>query len=314
MKISDAVDEYLSSRQPALTHKTFRWYTDFLTKFDRWCAREGITDLNQVTAVHVAKFSMENPNDADNTRHHRVQITKTFLRWCAEDEEMGVRKKMIDRIELQHVEQPEVEIFSEEDIKRLFRACDGMRNPHRNRAILHVLLDTGVRASELCVDSDRLQEQTGLLLENLILSRLERESYIRVIGKGRKVRSIGLGQSSIVALKKYLNRERGVNCGSPYVFLSSHGMDEALSVRMLQQLLEELGRRASVENVHPHRFRHTFAVRQLLAGTSDLVLMRLMGHTTLDSTKIYIRAMSQLQARLAAISVVDHMTKPRRNK
>src|SRR5258708_13448388 len=81
---------------------------------------------------------------------------------------------------------------------------------------------------------------------------------------------------------------------------------------MLQQFLDELGESAGIERqVHPHLFRHTFAVNQLLAGTSNLVFMRLMGQTTLESTKIYVRAMNELQARKTAISVVGRKRKKR---
>jgi len=136
------------------------------------------------------------------------------------------------------------------------------------------------------------------------------DSYVRVMGKGRKSRTVGLGQLSTLALRRYLNRERSGYGSSnsdsnSYVFLAREG--GPLSVRMLQQLLAELGEAAGVTGIHPHRFRHTFAVSQLLAGTSDLVLMRLLGHTTLEATKIYTRAMSQEQARKSAVSVMDRM-------
>jgi len=76
---------------------------------------------------------------------------------------------------------------------------------------------------------------------------------------------------------------------------------------MLEQLILDLGDLAGVPDCHPHRFRHTFAVSQLLNGTSDLVLMQVLGHTSLEATKIYTRAMTQIQARQAAPSVVDRM-------
>ena len=177
-----------------------------------------------------------------------------------------------------------------------------MRTPHRNRAIVHMLLETGVRAAELCYDATRPEEETGLRMSNLILGRTD--SFIWVMGKGRKPRTIGLGQETSLATRRYLNRERGQS-QSPYVFLSRG--DEPLSVRMLQQCLHALGDLAGVPDVHPHRFRHTFAVNQLLSGVSDLVLMQLLGHTTLESTRIYTRAMTQLQARNAAGSIIDCM-------
>ena len=132
---------------------------------------------------------------------------------------------------------------------------------------------------ELCYDATRPEEETGLRLTNITLTR-GTESYIWVMGKGRKPRTIGLGQATAIAVRKYLNRERG-HSESPYAFLSRG--DEPLSVRMLQQFLHRLGNLAKVEDVHPHRFRHTFAVDQLLNGVSDFVLMQLLGHTTLES-------------------------------
>lgn len=304
MKIKDAVEEYLATKQNSITAKTYRWYDDFLAKFLVWCEEQDprLTELDKITATHVQYFVGSNPGESTYTRHHRAQIVKGFLNWCSKDEEMGVRPRMVSRIEMPKVIESEVEIFDPEDIKKLFRACDRMKHPHRNRALLHLLLDTGIRASELCVDSNRPQEQTGLQMDCLVLGR-GTESYIRVMGKGRKSRTIGLGNESTICIRKYLNRERVGD--SPYVFLSSHGDGEPLSVRMLQQFLDQLGELAGVPDCHAHRFRHTFAVSQLMAGTSDLVLMKLLGHTTLDSTKIYTRAMTQIQARLSAISVVD---------
>lgn len=309
MDIHNSIEEYLGAKQNAITSSTYAWYERFLGYFDEWCTKHRLTDLDQITAGYVQQFVSDSASTNSHTRHARAQIVKGFLSWCAQDDEMGVRKRTVERIEMPKIVQSEVELFTERDIARLMAACDKMMQPHRNRALVHILLDTGVRASELCFDSERpADEETGLRIDNLILGR-GTESFIRVMGKGRKARTVNLGEQTTIAMRRYLNRERGHSL-SPYVFLSRDG--DPLSVRMLQQLLNELGEHANVSNVHPHRFRHTFAVNQLLAGTSDLVLMRLMGHTTLDSTKIYVRAMSQQQARNAAVSVVDQMRRKQR--
>jgi len=303
MDISAAIEEYLGAKQNALTHSTYAWYDRFLTLFDAWCKDEGLTDLSAITPTHVQRFVAASPTRNTHTLHARAQIVKGFLAWCAEDDEMGVKERIVRRIVMPKVEQSEIEIFSDSEILRLFRACDKTQHPHRNKAILHILLDTGIRAAELCYDGDRPEEETGLRMENLIVGRAG-ESFVRVMGKGRKIRTVGLGQETTMAVRRYLNRERG-HTDSPYVFLNRSS--EPLSVRMLQQLLRRLGALAGVSNCHPHRFRHTFAIHQLMNGTSALVLMQLMGHTTLEATKIYTRAISHTQARKAASSVVDQM-------
>ncbi len=310
MLISDAIEEYLSAKQNSLTASTYVWYARFLDYFAEWANQHRLTEVGEVTAGHVQGFVAAAPTTNTHTRHARAQIVKGFLSWCSKDTELGVRRTVVERIEMPRLEQSDVELLTPADITKLINACDHTTHPHRNRALIHVLLDTGIRAAECCYDADRPQEETGLRMDGVVLGR--EDSYIRVMGKGQKSRTVGLGQLSTLAMRRYLNRER-VSCGSDfnsYVFLAREG--GPLSVRMLQQLLAELGESAGVPGIHPHLFRHCFAVSQLLAGTSDLVLMRLLGHTTLESTKIYTRAMSQIQARKASISVVDRMRKGKR--
>lgn len=307
MLIQDAIEEYLGAKQNSITRDTYVWYSRFLALFSEWCNLHRLIEVDRITAAHVQAFVAACPTDNSHTRHARAQIVKGFLSWCSQDDELGVRRKTVERIEMPRLVQSDVEVFTPAEIRRLLAACGDTMHPHRNRAIIHVLLDTGIRAAEACYDSERPMDETGLKLHNVVLGR--DDSYIWVMGKGAKSRTIGLGVESTLAMRRYINRERGRDRGE-YAFLSRDG--DPLSVRMLQQLLAELGDVTSVTNCHPHRFRHTFAVNQLLAGTSDLVLMRLMGHTTLEATKIYTRAMTQQQARESAVSVMDRMKRSQR--
>ena len=158
---------------------------------------------------------------------------------------MGVREKMVRRIEMPKQEQPDVEIFTDAEIAKLIRACERTRYPHRSKAIIHILLDTGVRASELCFDGDRPEEETGLRMDSLFLVR-GTDSFIRVVGKGRKPRTVGFGHETSLAVRRYLNHERG-HADSPYVFLSRTG--EPLSVKRLQEILQTVPA-ASAQAVH----------------------------------------------------------------
>ncbi len=305
MTIDDAIQEYLGAKQNRLTHDTYVWYSRFLKQFSDWTTEQGVVEMGAVTPSLVQQFVSATPSGNSNSRHHRAQVVKGWLNWCSKDEDMGVKIRTVSRIEMPKQEQGEVVLFTPANIQALIHACGKMRYPFRNRAIIHLLLDTGIRASELCFDGEREEEETGLRIDNVILGTGKgRESYIGVMGKGRKYRTIGIGDATRLALKSYMIRERP-RVDSPYVFLAQG--TAPLSVRMLEQFLGVLGSRANVPDCHPHRFRHTFAVNQLLNGTPDLILMQLLGHATLESTKIYTRAVSQQQARKAASSVVDRM-------
>jgi site-specific recombinase XerD len=131
MLIRDAIEEYLSSKRNAITHDTYAWYTYYLDCFEDWCSSQHLTDLSSLTATHVQQFVSASPTTNTHSRHARAQIVKGFLTWCAVDEELGVRERTIKRIEMPKVEQSDVTLFSDEDIRKLFRACDKMRNPHQ---------------------------------------------------------------------------------------------------------------------------------------------------------------------------------------
>lgn len=155
MDINAAIEEYLASRKNAITHKTYEWYCIHLTRFGKFCDKINLTELSKVNATHV-QAALEDWNaKSGNSRKVYVQVVKGFLSWCSKDEDMGVRERVVKCIEMPKVEQPEVEIFTDVEIMKLFRACEKTRQPKRNRAILHMLLDTGIRASELCVDGSR---------------------------------------------------------------------------------------------------------------------------------------------------------------
>ena len=105
-------------------------------------------------------------------------------------------KKTVRRIALPKVEQKVIETFTTAEITAFFDVADKSNMAKRDRAILSLLLDTGVRASELC----------GLTIENVHISR--DDAYIKVMGKGRKEREIGLGSKSRASLLKYMRVER----------------------------------------------------------------------------------------------------------
>ncbi len=261
MRISNAIEEYLLTKQNSITTDTFKWYSRFLSLFQQWADQHRLTALEEVRAVHVQQFVADCPTSNTHTRHARAQVIKGFLSWCAKDVETGVKRTTVERIEMPRLVQSDIELLDEHDIASLISVCGSIRQPHHNRAIIHLLLDIGIRAGELCYDHERPADTTGLRMNSLFIGKGE-DSYIRVMGKGRKSRTIGLGSITTLMVKRYLNRERRVE--SEYVFLERDG--EPLSVRMLQQPLSHLGDLAGVPGVHPHRFRHTFAVNQLLAG------------------------------------------------
>jgi integrase/recombinase XerD len=142
----------------------------------------------------------------------------------------------------------------------------------RMRAIIMLLLDTGLRASETC----------SISIKDIHL----KEGYIIVFGKGDKERRVEFGPRTGQAIWKYLT-SRGKTEPHEALFISRTGY--RLSRDHLAGRVHALGVKAGVENCHPHRFRHTFAVMFMRNGGSSLALQRLLGHSTMEMVRQYVK-------------------------
>ena len=163
--------------------------------------------------------------------------------------------------------------------------------PYRDRAIVFVLLSTGLRREELVqLDLDQVDPANPLVLQQARRAQLR-----RVRGKGKAERTVFLSADARQALAEYLVRERPEDAGpmSTALFLSAHnrGVRAAhgrLSVRAINLILEQIGRwhdadvkdpARRISPLRPHDLRHTFAFQLAQATKADAYeLERRLGH------------------------------------
>jgi len=184
-----------------------------------------------------------------------------------------------------------IEPLSDGDLRRLLAACGP-----RDRAILLLLLDTGLRVSEAA----------GIRLRDL-----RPDGTIKVMGKGAKERIVPVGSAARTAIIRYLERRGDAGPDAP-LFLGQSG--EALTLHGIQQLLERLKDRVGVTGrCSPHTFRHTFARSYLVNGGDVFTLQRILGHTSLEMVRRYV-ALSDTDVanRHRAASPADRLVGPKR--
>lgn len=303
MHVSEAVELYRFGILH-LSDQTQTWYAGRLKQFASWCAGQKL-EVEQLKTVDIRRYInyLQTRESSRGTRlstytvHGHARAVRAFLNWCSQEDGLGelVSEKVARRIGMPHLEEKVIETFTDDQIKALFIACDSeycAKLRWRDRAILSMLLDTGIRADELC----------GLTLENCTLT--PEHSFIKVLGKGNKWREVGLGKKARQVVHRYiaLYRRSGKQ---ETVFLSR--FDKPLTVNGLDQLVRRLGDWAHIERVYPHRFRHTFACRFLLAGGDIKFLSLLMGHTSVSVTERYLKAIKAVQARQMSKSVLDEL-------
>lgn len=169
--------------------------------------------------------------------------------------------------------------------------------PELNRAILLVLLDTGLRVSELC--SLRVGDVSWTSTE------------IVVTGKGGKQRSIYLGTVARRTVRRYLLRCRPEAGAAAPLFVSEGGQVPGTAFTSNGvRLMKQWGRAGQVQGVRcsPHTLRHTFAIQFLRSGGNLFELQKLMGHADLTILRRYVALAEQYLAQAhRQASPVDRM-------
>lgn len=263
-------DRTVSDVQPADLVEYMAWLrTDYIPQ--RWSGSKEPLSAKSIRNVWVA--------------------FKSFFGWL--NSEFGVSNPAA-AIRAPRVKIPPIEPLTREEVERLLRVClvtseaktelrkkFSMRKPTANRdqSILLVLLDTGLRATELC----------SLIVNDLDLKTGKVTVRHGVGGgaKGGKGRTVYMGKVARKAVWRYLaGRDDGDEPGAP---LFTNMDNRPFTKDSLRQLIHRMGVRAGVKNVHPHRFRHTFAITYLRSGGDLFTLQSLLGHNSLDMVRHYAK-------------------------
>jgi integrase/recombinase XerD len=269
-----ALDLFLTAKQAAgVSPRTLAVYRLALARFAAWLQSEGVTEPKAITAHLVRRYIVHlqaQPYKAA-TVHVQVRPVKTWLRFLYRDDLLPV--DVFAKVQMPKLDKPILPAFSAEHVKALLSACEHSAEPERDRAIVLTLLDTGVRAAELCnLTLDDLDRATGAL-------QVRR-------GKGGKGRVVYLGARAKRALLRYLLNRTHEPATAP--LFPSQTTGQRLTPNSLLLLCRRLGQRADVPNCHPHTFRRTFALESLRAGMDLARLAGLMGHADLQIVRQYL--------------------------
>lgn len=194
----------------------------------------------------------------------RYRSLRRLFNWMATEEVIAV-SPMAKMTQPSVAEQP-VPILTDADLAALLKATAGKGfEQRRDHAIIRLFLDSGIR----------LGEMAGLGLADV---DLDVHDVVHVLGKGSRGRAVPFGGKTGTALDRYLReRARHQHAKLPNLWVGSRG---AMTESGVAQMLRRRGAQAGVDNLHPHRFRHSFAHLWKTAGGDEDSLMRLTGWRT----------------------------------
>jgi integrase/recombinase XerD len=277
----------LSCQTEGKSPKTTEWYTAFLERFRGFLERSGLpTRVDRIDRDCVRRFILYLKQEARTPRTGQplsaatvqgyVRTLKAFFAWLAREE--YVKANPMAKIPIPKAEAKVVATFSEEQIRGLLGLCLASNGSRvRNTVILLLLLDCGLRVSEL----------VGLELDDVRLS----EGMLKVRrAKGGKERYVPIGSVAQKALWKYIHTSRPEPVSKHVTGLLLNAKGQPLTRNGVQQMLRRYGRRAGITGTRcsPHTFRHTFAKNYLLNGGDIFSLQQILGHSSLASVRLYL--------------------------
>lgn len=264
------IDMFLDAKRVEnLSKRTLAYYEREIRKCIAFCNKPiRFIDANDIR--RCLSDMMErgcSPVTVNNTR----RVLSTFFQWL-ENEDV-IRKSPVKRTKALKEERGDKKPFSDEDVAKMRRACTDVRD----RAIFEMLLSSGMRVSELC----------GLNRADVDVHERECE----VLGKGSKRRTCYFSAEAELYLTEYLGARTD---DGEALFVARNQRGARLGKSAVEKMMRELGRRVGVPNVHPHRFRRTFATNKLKRGMRLEEIQQLLGHSNMDTTLIYAKVDHEL--------------------
>jgi site-specific recombinase XerD len=287
---------------------TIIWYKKRLSPFAKFLGEGArLPDLTLNAARSFVASLQEKTTRYDNhpiapkkegglsafTIHSYVRAIKSFANWLYD--EGFTKQNLLAKLKRPQLPKPMIDILNDEEINRLVNSL----NPNtflglRMMCVVLLFLDTGIRASELL----------GLKLDDIDWD----SDTIKVCGKGSKERIVSFDPQTKKYLLRYLSafRPKPANGNTQEVFLSVDGTP--LTYCAIAHMIKRVGEGVDIPRLHPHLFRHTFAVHYLMLGGDLMTLKLILGHCDISVTQVYLHlAESHVKVQKERFSAVSRI-------
>lgn len=277
MKLSEGINQYLAQfelsdiKNTELNYKIrYREFKDFVIE------NYGDVELENLNAqmINAYQLFLKNKGQCPNTINQKIINVKSFINWLVGVEILPHRPfnfKQIIKIKVP--KRVKAHYLTEEEYTKMIREVQYSNDYYtlRNRAMLIVIISTGLRRSELL----------ELKFENLKKDSLE------FMGKGSKERVVPLSDFAKEILNSYIKvRDEKFGRKDQHIFTSADGkgISKDAYQHMIKKALAVIGR----ESERPHVLRKTFAYNYIRQGGNIFELKEILGHSDIKTTEIYV--------------------------
>ena len=264
---------------------TIRSYTDSLAFFVDFLLDMGMpTDPEKIRGEHIEAFMeylLHERKVAPSTAATRYRGLQAYFKWATGDDRIITTGSPIRKSKIK-IDKKDAPVLDDATIKAILAACQGdSLLDRRDMAIIRLLLDTGLRRTELA----------NIKLEDVDLDR----QRIEVIGKGSKKRTVPYQRKAARDLDRYLRmRNKSPHASSPALWLGQLG---PISSDTVARIVQDRSKKAGITSkVYPHLWRHTWAHLFLADGGNEGDLMALAGWTNRAMLSRYASSMATERA------------------
>jgi site-specific recombinase XerD len=285
--VKEAIDSFLlSCRVEGKSYGTIECYSDKLKGFLWYCENYNIpSSIGEVTTGHLREFLAYlrdtehrfNSNCPRAKRHINSTTIQKYYRALSSLINFLIREEILEynpltKIKVPRAEKKVIKALSSKEVNQIIMAIPNTYEGKRNKAMILVLVDCGLRLGELL---------------NLKLVDVNMEQQILKVDGKTGERVVRFGSTTAKALKKYMRNRQIINGHIDKLWITAKGV--ALKDSSVETLFIALSRKVGI-HINPHLLRHTFATLWLRNGGDSLMLQRLLGHTTLMMTNRYCQA------------------------
>ncbi len=281
-------DQYLT-RIKGVSSNTIKAYRDTFKLFIAFAAQYHSVKIDSLKIDHLSSELVlaflnhleQHRSNIANTRNQRLGAIKSFakmLRFMHPD-----KNKLADtilNIPQKRIQKRLIGFLYPQEIMDVFEAVDlRQAQGFRDYTLLHLLYDSGVRASEaasLNIDYFDYENKT-----------------LAVLGKGNRYRQVDLNQKTANLIKMYIKKYR--RSPTPLyrqrLFINQRGKEITRHgiYRICKKYLSMALSEKRLIRINPvHSFRHSCAVRMLLSGCAVSEIRNHLGHEDLESTMVYL--------------------------
>lgn len=279
MKFKESLNLFLLAKKSEfLAEKTLTFYQQNIHAFCLYALDNDVLSFDEMSTELIQAYLVYLREERQQRSVSVNDAYKAIRAWI----KYLYKKQYIPRCYTDGVKAPKIaakipRTFTPEEVKKMFAVCDtntflGLRD----KAILSLILATGMRKEEIC----KLKNQNINFLAGLI----------KVDGKGAKQREIPIGRALVKVLKDYrcARDNKLFMFKTQEFFVTNQG--KPINVWTMASIFRRIKAKSGIdgERVSAHTWRHTFAKSYLMNGGDVFSLQKIMGHSDLTTTKRYL--------------------------